>query len=487
MRDIRRFVPFLLVPLGLLAVSMLLQGGSPAFAEDKPTPPAADPAMGEDAPVAADPDDEESDAPPALNERVKIAIKKGVQWLKNNQMSDGGWGNIEGTHAYGGGKNTNAYKHPAGAAALALYTLLKCKVPMDDPVIRRGFKFLKDKYPKPGSSYETSMMLLAVTATADPFKRFSASTASAEAQKVKLTGEWLAWATSLKDHLLTKRKGRQGWRYNVEQSGKGSASSTPGGDQDLSSTQLATLALLAAERCNVKVDSKVWMDIADFSIKQQQDDGPEWERAVYDRKSQASKKDDPTSGGGDYAKPKPGDAKSPKDRARGFAYIKSDKLEPDEGQATGGMTACGVGNIQMCRYILMKRKEVAWEPKDADALQRVYDGCAWLDQNWSPASNPGKKKENVYHIYYMYCVERAFDLIGNQRLGGHMWYVEMAEQLCGMQRDKGFWNSDSTHKPEEVLDTCFALLVLKQATRGGIPYGSVTNPGDEPPADNRGK
>jgi hypothetical protein len=500
MRDLRRFLPFLLVPLGLLAASLLLHGGPSAFAEDKPTPPAGGepPAMGdaggmEDpgaAPAAPDPDDDESDAPPALNERVKKAIKNGITWLKNHQLSDGGWGNVEGNHSYGAGKTGDQYKHPAGATALALYTLLKCKVPMDDPYIKKGFKFLKDKYPVPGSSYETSMMLLAVTATADPFKRFSASAGAAEAQKVKLAGEWLAWATKLKDALLAKRSKSHtlGWRYNLEAAGtKGGG--TPGGEEDLSSTQLATLALLAADRCNVKVDSKVWHDIATFSMKQQQDDGPEWERAVYDRKAQAAKKDTPAPSGGDYAKPKPNDPKSPKDRARGFAYIKSDKLSPDEGQATGGMTACGIGNLQMVRYVLGpgKRKDAAWEPRDAEALQRVYDGCAWLDQNWSPAANPGKKNENVYHIYYMYCVERAFDLIGNQLLGSHHWYSEMAEQLCGMQRDKGFWNSQSAHKPEEVLDTCFALLVLKQATRGGIPYGSVTSPGDEPPVDNRGK
>jgi hypothetical protein len=72
-------------------------------------------------------------------------------------------------------------------------------------------------------------------------------------------------------------------------------------------------------------------------------------------------------------------------------------------------------------------------------------------------------------------------------LGKNVWYEAMASQLVGRQQDKGFWNSNSTHKPEEVLDTCFALLFLKRSTKGGIPYGSITGGGDEPPADNRGR
>ena len=29
-----------------------------------------------------------------------------------------------------------------------------------------------------------------------------------------------------------------------------------------------------------------------------------------------------------------------------------------------------------------------------------------------------------------------------------------------------FWNTNATHDPKDVLDTCFALLFLKRATRG---------------------
>lgn len=501
MRTLLRIRPWLLLPIALFAAILLLSGGTHVYAEgDKPAAPPptgpgmddsgmGDPAMGEpgmgDAP-SGDGDEEDSDTPTSLADRVHAAVDKGVRWLKQAQLPNGSWGDIVGNHSYGDGKGT-PYQHPAGSTALALYTLLKCKEPLSDGVIQKGFKFLRDKHKKPGSAYETSMMLLAVTATADPFKKIKASVDQGE--KVKFpSGDWQQWATSLRDYLLAKRTKAKtmGWRYMIE----GDSGSTPGGNEDLSSTQLAALALLAAERCGIKTDAKVWMDIIKFSMKQQSDDGPEWDRAVYDKKSKSAPPA-ASPGGSDPDKGRyapPAGEKPPKDHCRGFAYIKSDKLTPDEGGPVGSMTACGVCNLMMCRYILAKREEKLWAAADQKSVQQsIYDGCAWLDANWQTYGNPGKQKENVYHIYHMYCCERTFDLIGNNLIGKHYWYNDFAGELVARQDAKGFWNSNSTHKPEAVLDTCFALLVLKRSTKGGIPYGSITGGGDEPPEDNRGK
>jgi hypothetical protein len=493
MRKIQRWFPLGLPFLALLLAVVLLPGGPVASAEDAPTPapgPAGaggEPAMGEEELPS---DDEELDIPTSLDLKIKTSIERGVKWLKQAQKPDGSWGLIKGNAVYGGGKSDpNDGQMPAGSTALALFTLLKCKVPHDDPIVKKGFNFLRSKYYTPGSAYEVSMLLLAVTATADPFKKTKASVAQGERIKFP-AGDWRSWAQKLHDVLLSKRQKakKMGWRYN--ETGHESQEA-PGGNEDLSSTQMAALALLAAERCGIKTESRVWNDLITYAMKQQEDEGPEWERAVYDRPpkdldpKKLSDKDreryGPQGGAGDGGK-------APKDHARGYSYIKSSSLPADEGGATGGMTACGIGTIMMARYILMQRKDPLWEKRDQAAVQKsIYDGCAWLDMHWNPFENPQKRSMNVYHIYYMYCIERAFDLIGNQKLGKHMWYMEMASQLTGRQSDKGFWNSNSTHQPEEVLDTCFALLFLKRSTKGGIPYGSITGGGDEPPADNRGR
>ena len=336
---------------------------------------------------------------------------------------------------------------------------------MDDPVVKKGFKYLRDRQKLPGGAYETSMMLLAVTAVADPFHKTKESEAAGE--KVRFpSGDWRDWAQKLHDALIAKRakeKGLLGWRYQIDNAGI-----PPGGNEDLSSTQLAALALVSAERCGIKTDSRVWNELITFAMKQQADDGPEWDRAVYDRPPAGSK---PGAGDpGRYAPP--AGAKPPKDRARGFAYIKSEALGADEGQPTGGMTACGVGVLQIARYVLSKREDKTYAARDTKAIQAaIYDGLAWLDANWSPFANPKKVKENVYHVYYVYCVERSLDLIGNVLLGKHRWYAEMAQELVARQTEKGFWDSDSTHKPQEVLDTSFALLFFAR------PFSAPPVPG----------
>src|SRR5262245_28906661 len=475
----------LLVPALSLALAALLLGGGPRVYGGDDTPPPGPPDAGKAEPAmsegrSTEDDAEDPDVPQSTDEKVKAAIQKGVAWLKNAQLPDGSWGVVDGGEKYGGGKeDSKTYKHPAGPTALALYALLKSKEPLDEPHVKKGFQYLRQKYRIPGGSYETSMMLLAVTATADPFKKTSASVAQGE--KIKFPGgDWKDWAIKLHSSLMSKRAKNAGWRY-------GHGGQDPaGGSTDNSSTQLAALALLAAERCGIKTDNKVWNDMVTFAMAQQEEDGPEWDRAVYDRSpkdpSKVTDKDK-----GRYA-PAAGET-SIKDKARGFAYIRSMKgKNPDEGEATGGMTACAIGTIMMARYILTKpdRNDATWAARDqAQIQQSIYDGCAWLDKNFSPWDNPGKSKENLYFVYYLYCCERAFDLIGNNLLGKHHWYVEMADQICGRQDPKGFWESNTTLNPQKVMDTSFALLFLKRSTKGGIPYGRITGGGDDPPADSR--
>src|SRR5438093_10968404 len=108
-------------------------------------PAMGDPAMGDgsepgmDEPkTPADEDKADDDVSLQLDEKIQIAIKKGVAWLKAHQLADGSWGQITGTHLYGGGKG-EGYNHPAGPTALALYALLKCKESIEDPNVKRGF------------------------------------------------------------------------------------------------------------------------------------------------------------------------------------------------------------------------------------------------------------------------------------------------------------------------------------------------------------
>ena len=467
----------------------------------------------EDEDEAPAPDLGDSDVPFA--EQVNKAIELGTRWmLARGQIFDipgarddeqgAHYGLIKGKTFYGGGDG-RAYQHPAGPTALALYTMLKCGVEPSHGVIERGFNWLRVRHrittewdaaeyegftwthTEAGSSYELSAMILALTAKYDQKKHTGTSRKKLRIRD-KDDAEWLVEMVS----ALVERRGmpddaaaapdKLGWRYNVPRitfgsgggraRGGGGSSSTrlvnppPHANQDLSGTQLAALALYNAQRFGVDVDPQVWLDIAEFTLAHQEEEGPEHERH------------DPAYARGGYA--------APRDHARGFAYLKG---SPDrsEGKATGSMTACGMANLLMCQDVLANHRKTkrtyGTSPLAKQIEVGIWDALAWLDLHWSSFDNVDSHVG--YHTYYLYALERAMDMIGKNLVGKRLWYQEGAVQLLKRQRaasvevpdkkmrtetqDAVFWNTESTHEPYDVLDSCFALLFLKRATQGVMP------------------
>jgi hypothetical protein len=437
-------------------------------------------------------------------DQVNEAIELGVLWLKQKpalfEIKKGPvahWGLVKGSRNYGGGDGPQ-YRHPAGPTALALYTLLKCGVDPKDEVIEKGFTWLKELHVatmkwdgldgKGGmwrltdcvSSYELSVMILALTAKYDKYKKSSASKSAQKKGKLKIrNGDDKKWLIELVERLVLARgqpeptggDGNRGWRYNLQNIKVGNVQRNvgvpPHSNQDLSSTQLATLALYSATRFGLKIKPEIWLDIITFSLDQQEETGPVVERFV---------------GSSNYA--------GPKDKARGFAYIKG---SPDgsEGIATGAMTGCGVVNLLVAREVLQQSKKGLAALKasglESKIEKGIWDGLAWLNHNWSDFEN--KNSKTGYHIYYLYALERAMDIINKRLVGKHLWYEEGAKALLARKQThmyevkikrntelmrSFFWNTQATHEPQDVLDTCFALLFLKRATRDMIPGGVVT-------------
>lgn len=448
-----------------------------------------------------------------FHEQVNKALTEGVHWLlarpdyfAERDTEFAHFGLIKGERLYGGGDGPQ-YRHPAGPTALALYTLLKCEVDPDHPVIQKGFNWLREvhtiterwdgqdgqgftwHHTQAGSAYEISAMILALTAKYDQHKKTSASKSAVSKGKLKIRDpKDREWMQELVDGLVARRgmptegglpKERLGWRYNAPVltlgGGRGArwtrrTNAPPHANQDLSSTQLAALALYSAQRFGIKVDPQVWLDIVAFTLDHQEPDGPEHERH------------NPGYQGHDYG--------PIKDRARGFVYIKGSS-DGTEGVATGSMTACGLANLLIAREALAKDNRTRKHLVDSGLLKQIdtslNDGLAWLDRNWSSFTNPASRYG--YHIYYLYCVERAMDILGKRLVGKRLWYPLGAQEILARQRPvtvkvplerKGteerpgvFWMTDSTHEPKDVLDTCFALLYLKRATHGLVPGGPV--------------
>jgi hypothetical protein len=433
-----------------------------------------------------------------LHERVNEAIDRGVAWLlargkphvvaKTDVVH---WGLITGAEPYVNW--TEIHHYPAGTTALALLTLLKCGVPPTHPVVQKGFAWLQvrheatrelDSVPTmngqqlshriPCTSYEISAVLLALTAKHVPEKR----TADADKRAVKIADKAdRAWAQELVEALIARRgsgggSGVRGWRYNQIYGGR-VIEALPTGNEDMSSTQLAALALFAASRVGLDVPPDVWTDIAGYTLDQQEAKGPDHPRHVP---------------------PGSGTVTPVVDQARGWAYLRT---SPDalENVTSGAMTACGVANLLMAREGLAasKRGKKAWDAAKLEprATKAIDDGLAWLDKHWSAFTNPGHNP-GYYDTYYLYALERAMDLLGRELLGGHAWYVEGAEELLrrtnpvkvprllddkGGETDGVFWEVKNTHLPHDVLDTCFALLFLKRSTKSLSPVPATTGGG----------
>ena len=496
----------------LLFLAFGLVGGVAPVQADEP-PPSKGPEEGDDL----------GDQNVPFHEQVNKAIEQGVNWLlaKPDRFSDRKnkfvhYGRISSPTLYGGGTGPG-YGHPAGTTALAVYTLLKCGVDPKHEVVKKGLAWLREKHTitekydyfngrgsswdhtEAGSAYELSAMILALTAKYDAYKKTSASRKKKLKIRDKDDREWLI---AMVNGLIERRgvpvpdsapKDKLGWRYNVPTVKRQSKSggwtrqgnkAPPHGNQDLSSTQLAALALFSAQRFGIKVPTQVWEDILEYTLAQQEEDGPEYERHIPGFVSDRY-------GGG-----------KPKDRVRGFCYIKG-STHGSEGVATGSMTACGIANILIAREMLAKDKKARKKMLESGRLkeldQAIYDGLAWLDRNWSSFRNP--QSRYGYHVYYLYCVERAMDILGKRLIGKRLWYPEGAKELLKLQKparvevpdikgkkktpmDGVFWHTNSTHDPKDVLDTCFALLYLKRATMGLTPPVAVTG-GHGGPKDTR--
>jgi len=399
-----------------------------------------------------------------LYEKIDKAIEKGVEYLKTCQKADGSFGDIDSETLYGGGTGPG-YAHQAGLTALALYALLKSGVPPRDPVIGAGFAFIESKNqtlnnpnlpPKDRikvlSSYELSAMILALEARHNPHKKESVrvtlekTRAAIRHKRLKkprpvvlpkmereVMQDWV-------DRLLTRRS-PDAWRYNV----KGMSLSGLKFQQDMSSTQFAMLALRAASHCHgIKIDRVPLYKVIEFCFANQDPDGPLYEIAV-----------DPHA-----SKHRPGQSiQVISGKVRGFAYNRKSGSRHEK-ISTGGMTTAGCASLIICKELL--DRDLVFRKKYAlDVNQAIRDSIVWIERHWSMKGNP---RSGSYFYYYLYGLERVGDLQGTLMIGEHYWYNEGAEVLVEDQRKNGAWQRSDTHFPQDVLNTCFALLFLDRAT-----------------------
>jgi hypothetical protein len=438
---------------------------------------------------------------------VDAAVKKGVEYLKSQQKGDGSWtGDKELEKVY-----------PYGTTALCLFAIIKGGEPKNSPAVTKALDYLrKNKYT---STYGTSCLILALCALIEeenePDKKKEKENADLQTAPVEDEQELIkgkakkapAWIKAMikeaVDYLI-KVKGARVWRYPGFAGEPGKYNAKDSGDQDASNTQYVIMALYAARRIGINVDSNVFIPIAEYFLENQEQDGPdveafrvpgadlnlselldnekEWTKRANDylkAEKAGAKKEGKEFKGVDLGTEVPRDnpyekfgAEMPKMKARGWAYLPnimkgtkdhSGNPQPAEWvEPIGSMTCSGVIACQLAKVYLEK---TSWYKQNGKKLeQAIRDGLAWLVRNWSSSGNP---KCRIWKYYFFYAVERAGVLTLVHNIGPHDWYYELGSTILATQSGAGSWPPDtdtSLFAQGPLWNTCFAILFLKRAT-----------------------
>jgi hypothetical protein len=145
---------------------------------------------------------------------------------------------------------------------------------------------------------------------------------------------------------------------------------------------------------------------------------------------------------------------------------------------TSSMTAGGVASLLIYDFML---------GADSTKDPAIKDGLAWLEKAFSFSENvtsratcPPRRRDTKFMVFYtLYALERVGRLARIEKIGSRTWYPEGVTALLEGQKQDGSWGPCDYSNP--VLDTCFAILFLKRATR---PLNDVASedkfiPGDK--------
>ncbi|MBX7103650.1 MAG: DUF4159 domain-containing protein [Gemmataceae bacterium] len=169
--------------------------------------------------------------PEPLVDRVRTAIDRGVRFLRRQEKGQGHW-------------EKSIAEKPGGVTALALLALLNSGVPVDDPMIQRGLKYLRTVEPR--FTYVVGLQTMVFVEANDPRDK----------QRIQTNVDWLIGARVMQAGNLL------GWGYTTE-----------GGLPDNSNTQYALLGLHAGRMGGAKIDVGVWQSIRDFYVSSQAQGG----------------------------------------------------------------------------------------------------------------------------------------------------------------------------------------------------------------------
>jgi hypothetical protein len=368
----------------------------------------------------------------STREAVHAAIRKGAEWLKKARERNGSWVDSGGSFAR---------EFQVGSTALCVMALLHAGVPREDPAVRDGLAvILKANLSK---VYDVGVSLMAVEAKYLPLEQYEEVIELTEekARKAiaeKMTPQDKAWVQKAVDWLLTHQAKDGTWGYP-----EGSADGL-----DHSNTQYALLGLKSAARCGAKIQPRVWRQIAEHWIEvQKPSGGPKVElRLTWTGEPGVEVRSEESVGPAAWGY---------------FVREITGATVPVLDKGHGSMVCAGLTSLIIAQSELVRTKDLDESLRARlEAAKRA--GLAWVQRNYSVRGcPPAAGFWSVFHLYYLYSLERVGVLYGIREIAGHDWYLEGAVLLVRDQRPDGGWIS---YDEIPVVDSAFALLFLKKAT-----------------------
>jgi hypothetical protein len=323
----------------------------------------------------------------ATPEEVEASRVKGIEFLKSQQSTDGSW---------------DFPNYTTGITALCTLALVENGVPLSDPAVDKGYRFVKKQATDVDNTYEVALSVLLLARVGDRADRSTIRTLGAR--------------------LLAGQNEGGGWGYKCPKTdasilSKPDSIKREKGLGDNSCTQFGVLGLWVASRYGVPIESAM-VSVASRFLDGQNEDG-------------------------------------------GWSYSPSTREKPEDSRNT--MTCAGLFSLTVARATRIREEqknkpantEVRGEKATLLADPVYAKGFEKVGQ-YATGVGPGAAK------YFLWSIERLGVLLGLEKLGTVDWFASGSDALVKTQRPDGGWSEGK----ERLSDTSFAILFLRKANLG---------------------
>jgi hypothetical protein len=328
----------------------------------------------------------------ATEAEIEQARLKGLEFIKGQQNTDGSW-------------EYASYK--TGITALCTLALIENGIPTSDPIVDKGYRYVKKQVGDVKNTYEVALSILLLARVGDRQDKTTIRTLGAR--------------------LLAGQNRAGGWGYSCPTVEANALSDVKKLDRqdgfgDNSCTQFGVLGLWVASRYNVPIEDAM-AEVASRFLEGQNADGG-W----------------------------------------GYQPPTADKAEAGNTATRNTMSCAGLFSLTVARATRIRQQQK--DRTSTGGEQRGEKSTLLADPVYSKGFTKvgefAKGINNGSGKYFLWSVERIGVLLGLEKLGEADWFAQGSEALVKTQRPDGSWSEGK----EALSDAAFSILFLRKANLG---------------------